>query len=161
MIRGVAHGATAWRDRRDIDAIVPVEMFRHLLLPALVIVWQVAACSAPPSGLVDSAADDPNRHIGIAPGGFTEVNLNMGSQDTVTATFETDGAALRWDVHSHPGDVVIHDEGVAAAGLISFTAPEAGQFSVLWENQGSSAIVLTVRVDLTGTAEIASWITNP
>lgn len=135
-------------------------MFRPVLCALALGALGVAACSQPPSSTVDAGEGDFDRQFGIAPAGFVEVNVNMDVGDTMTATYETDGAALRWDVHSHPSEVVIHDEGVASSGVIAFTAPEYAQFSVLWENLGAAPIVLSVTVEVTGTAEIASWITE-
>jgi hypothetical protein len=136
-------------------------MFRRLSRAVTLLALVVAGCGAPPASTVDAGDDDFDRQFGIAPAGLVEVNVNMDVGDTMTATYETDAGSLRWDVHSHPSEIEIHDEGVAASGEITFTAPEYAQFSILWENRSEGPIVLSVTVDVTGTAEIAGWVTEP
>jgi hypothetical protein len=114
-----------------------------------------------------SAAPDEappsSRSFSIAPGKFAEVNFEMAKGATVVVTFEQGGEGIVWDVHSHDssGGTQIHDRGEGGSGRVEFTAPEAGTFSVLWKNEGSTASPLDVAVSLNEGVGIHSWMPAP
>lgn len=75
--------------------------------------------------------------------GFNEVNVIMEANHTFTFAFNATGD-VKWDVHSHPGNQVKYwDQGTAASHAGSFTAPERGIYSLLFQNQGAVPVELT------------------
>jgi hypothetical protein len=97
------------------------------------------------------------RNFEVPPGKFAEANLELAAGVEVTAAFRADGA-VEWNVHSHPeGGVAIHQEGAAADGKITFTAPTPGGYSWLWTNKGESSVNLIISIELPDGARIVSW----
>lgn len=119
-----------------------------VMLLSLSLVAAVAGCASP--------SDDPlvQQERSLGPNGFLEVNLEMDGNATVEATYEAN-ASIAWDVHSHAsGEVSVHDAGEGETGTIRFTAPASGAFSILWENEGSERVTLSITV--TGGARVDS-----
>lgn len=84
----------------------------------------------------------------IAPGGMAEINLELAAGEAMTATFSTEGAPLKWNVHSHEGnEAVIHAQGSAASGEPRHVAAKAGMYSFLWMNDGAKPVRLTVMLE--------------
>lgn len=74
---------------------------------------------------------------------FYEINLIMEANASFTFRLDAD-APVRWDIHSHPpSGLKKWDGGESASVDTSFTAPERGVYSVLFENPGATP----VRVD--------------
>jgi hypothetical protein len=117
------------------------------------------ACGGPPGTVAsDSQPGDLERSFALAPGAFAEANLELPAGGTVRATFDAGAVPVHWDVHSHPGDeVVIHDQGQATNGTLEFTPPEAGPFSLLWENRAAASTQLAVTLELPPGASVHSW----
>ena len=109
----------------------------------------------------ESASDIPMvREFDVKPGQFAEANFTMAKGSTVTVTFAKGSAEIAWDVHSHDhtGGTKIHDKGTGGDGMVEFTAPEDGVFSVLWRNGGASPTPLDVSVQLGEGARVHSWM---
>jgi hypothetical protein len=107
-----------------------------------------ADAATPSSPLVD---------VVVEPGKFAEIDLEMGHGATLAVAFTAAGGPLAWNVHSHAGEAVTtHAEGAGSDGEIRFTAPRAGLFSVLWQNDGAAATRLTTRLTPTGPVRVRS-----
>lgn len=77
---------------------------------------------------------------------FYEINLILEQDASFNVSFTSSGP-VKWDVHSHPGGRVKYwheDEGTE--GETSFTAPERGVYSVLFENAGATDVELRYEV---------------
>lgn len=123
---------------------------RHAILFVL-----LAACAKPatkPTGPVGAAIE---KSVVVAPGKFAEANLHLDEHAIVEATYDATDV-LQWDVHSHPGkEAVIHERGEGTGGTIRFTAPKAGVYSILWQNDNASGVKLNVT--LRG-GKLESWL---
>ncbi len=74
---------------------------------------------------------------------FREVNVIMEENATFNFTFAA-SAPVKWDVHSHPPEGVKYwQEGQDASKSGAFTAPARGIYSLLFENDGATAIDIT------------------
>lgn len=92
----------------------------------------------------------------VKPGKFAEANLKMDEGVQLSATFASTDLLL-WNVHSHPGgQEAIHQQGEGTAGTIEFTAPAAGTYSLLWQNDNSSSVKLEVKIE--GKVRLESWL---
>lgn len=114
-----------------------------------------ASASASPTA---SPATDTawSRTWTVAPGDMAEINFELAAGATMAATFSTDGAALKWNVHSHEGrEAIIHAEGEGAAGELRHTVTKDGMASFLWVNEGRAPVRLTVELT-SGAAEVHS-----
>ncbi|KIG16562.1 hypothetical protein DB30_04333 [Enhygromyxa salina] len=115
-------------------------------------------------GTADSAGGDAGlataRTFEVEPGGFAEANFKMDKGSTITVTFSRGTSDFAWNVHSHDhsGGTQNHQEGVARAGTVEFSAPADGVFSVLWKNTATAATPLDVSIDLGEGATIHSWM---
>ena len=75
--------------------------------------------------------------------GFNEVNVIMEANATFTFAYNATGD-VKWDVHSHPPEGVKYwDQGTSASHAGSFTAPERGIYSLLFQNQGAVPVEIT------------------
>ncbi|MFO1532778.1 MAG: hypothetical protein ABR562_03630 [Thermoplasmatota archaeon] len=96
------------------------------------------------------------RTVTLEPGpdGFAEVNLVMAANATVAWSWTMTGGANYFDVHSHAGGAVVEHvrklDQAKDAG--NFTAPKAGQYSLLWENYGAEPVSL--HYEVTGNATL-------
>ena len=119
----------------------------------------LAACGSS-TAVPDAPIGPIDRHASLAGGAYLELNVDVPTGSRVTAAF-TAAAPVAWDVHSHPGgQVVVHQQGEQAAGTIE-VAPAAGSaYSLLWTNEGASAIELDLHVELAGGASFISWLPN-
>ncbi len=123
---------------------LPVTPKRALPVSLCVVLALLAGCTTSPPPPGQPVLWEDERRLG--PDRFVEVNLELNESASVTARYQAD-AAVAWDVHSHEqGQVRIHDEGESAEGTITFEAPHAGTFSILWENRGQAAVDLSVTV---------------
>jgi hypothetical protein len=87
-------------------------------------------------------------------GTFREVNVIMEKDATFNFTFEA-SAPVNWDVHSHPpGGVKYWQEGTDASFTGSFTAPERGIYSLLFEN--ANALPVDITYEMTGAFRLHS-----
>jgi hypothetical protein len=122
---------------------------------SLVLLSAVTACPKPaskPTGPVGAPVD---KQVVVPPGKFVEANLHLEAGAIVDATYDATDL-VQWNVHSHPGkDPVTHEQGEGTAGTIRFTAPKTGAYSILWQNDNSSAIKLSVT--LKG-GRLESWV---
>lgn len=124
------------------DGSVPPK--RALPVSLCVVLALLAGCATSPPPPSQPVLWEDERRLG--PDRFVEVNLEMNESASVTARYQAD-AAVAWDVHSHEqGQIRLHDEGESAEGTITFEAPNAGTFSILWENRGEDAVDLSVTV---------------
>lgn len=128
----------------------------------------LAACGRPapatevPASASGSPAAPPatdaawSRTWTVAPGDMAEINLELAAGDTMAATFSTEGAALKWNVHSHEDrEAIIHAQGEDAAGELRHTVSKGGMYSFLWVNQGRAPVRLTVELT-SGAAKVHS-----
>ena len=122
---------------------------------ALVLLAAVAGCPKPaakPTGPIGAPVE---KAFVVAPGKFAEANVHLDAGAIVDATYDATDL-IQWNVHSHPGkDPVTHEQGEGTAGTIRFTAPKKGSYSILWQNDNSSAVKLTVT--LKG-GRLESWV---
>jgi len=66
--------------------------------------------------------------------------------------------AIDWNVHTHDGDLVeAHLSGTDSSIEISFAAPYAGDFFPLWENRGTVAQSISVRIRLAVGDRLVRW----
>lgn len=87
-------------------------------------------------------------------GTFREINVIMEANATFRFTFEASGD-VNWDVHSHPESGVKYwDEGTGTSHEGSFTAPERGIYSLLFENAG--ALPVDITYEMTGAFRLHS-----
>lgn len=95
------------------------------------------------------AATSLDREETIAPGGFFEANLAMNESAEIAYRWSTSPeTAVGFDVHSHEGgEVRYHEQASAAWGEGSFTAPEQGTFSLLWENTAEDPVEVAIHVE--------------
>jgi len=132
------------------------------LLPFLVVLGLACGVMAKPHaapGDGDHAAPLPSEKTWtIAPGQSAKVNLDMPAGSEAMADYQTDGASIDWNVHSHPGkDEVVADEGDGPTGSLAFKPPEAGAYSLLFQNKkGKKPVQVTVKLKLSGGARIES-----
>lgn len=72
----------------------------------------------------------------VTVGAFYEVNLIMEANATFRFAFNAT-QPVKWDVHSHPPEGLKYwDQGEGTTADGSFTAPDRGIYSILWENAG-------------------------
>lgn len=91
----------------------------------------------------------------MAPGVATELDIDLGADGWMGATFESPGAPLQWDIHSHAGDeVIVHDSGEDVSGFADLVAPAPGIYSFYWRNPGPSDATLCVELQLSGEATL-------
>jgi hypothetical protein len=91
----------------------------------------------------------------MAPGVATEIDVDLGTGGFMAATFESPGAPLQWDIHSHEGDdVIVHDGGEDVSGFADFVAPAPGIYSFYFRNPGPSDATLCVELQLAGEAAL-------
>jgi hypothetical protein len=84
----------------------------------------------------------------IVPGDMAEINLALEDGDTMAATFSTDGAPLKWNVHSHEGrEAIVHAQGEGASGELRHGVAKGGMYSFLWLNEGRASVRLTVELE--------------
>jgi hypothetical protein len=90
--------------------------------------------------------DRQTRTVGAA--SFYEINLILEKDAGLNFTFSSTGP-VAWDVHSHPKSGVKYwHQGRGTEAAQSFTAPERGVYSILFENEGAADV--EVRYDVTG-----------
>lgn len=93
-----------------------------------------------------SNVDRQTRVVGAR--SFYEVNLILEKDASFNFTFTSTGP-VAWDVHSHPKSGVKYwQEGRGTEASQSFTAPERGVYSILFENEGATDV--EVRYEVTG-----------
>jgi hypothetical protein len=117
-----------------------------------------------------ASADDPSRVAAgkptadakwsrtwtIAPGDMAEINLALEDGDTMAAAFSTDGATVKWNVHSHEGrEAIIHAQGEDVSGQLRHAVAKGGMYSFLWLNGGHAPVRLTVELT-SGAARVHS-----
>jgi hypothetical protein len=92
----------------------------------------------------------------IAPGKFAEINVELGDDAHMSATFRSD-APLSWNIHSHVGnEATIHAKGSAAEGAPAFAAETSGLYSYLWVNETEQPVNVTVDLRISGTGRVHS-----
>jgi len=131
----------------------------------------VACKPTPPHGPSEQAATaggDPQhleKKFFIPAGKFAEVNVQMSAGEEATADYIVEeGGTIEWNVHSHPTakDTVVHDEGEGPKGGMTFRAPSDGAYSFLWENKkGKRSVMVRVKLSLSGSARVTSWVPSP
>lgn len=78
---------------------------------------------------------------------MAEINLALQDGDAMAATFSSDGAPMKWNVHSHEGrEAIIHAQGEDASGELRHAAAKGGMYSFLWLNEGRASVRLTVEL---------------
>jgi hypothetical protein len=91
----------------------------------------------------------------MAPGAAAEIDVDLGADGFMAASFESPGAPLQWDIHSHAGDeVIVHDSGEDVSGFADLVAPAPGIYSFYWRNPGPSDATLCVELQLSGEAAL-------
>lgn len=86
--------------------------------------------------------------VELGPASFYEINLIMEGNASFTLLLAS-GAPVRWDIHSHPPEgLKTWRSGEATEVNETFTAPERGVYSILFENPGATPV--TVEYDVTG-----------
>jgi hypothetical protein len=111
------------------------------------------------AGCLDASSPSPavEREAEIEPGGFHELDLAVNASEPLTYEWSTSPASeLAFDVHSHPSpdEVTYHERANATAHQGTFTAPQAGTYSLLWRNPGEGPV--TVEIRLEGEVEVVS-----
>ena len=117
-------GTWVFRVTSDLAADVPFDLHAvaELIVPENNVVRQTASLGTP---------------------GFNEVNVIMEANATFWFDFNATGP-VKWDVHSHPpGGVKYWQQGRDASKAGSFTAPERGIYSLLFQNDGVAPVELT------------------
>lgn len=108
-----------------------------------------AAGADPSTAATDTSTADAKwaRTWTIAPGDMAEINLELDDGDTMAAIFSTDGAPLKWNVHSHEGrEAIIYAQGEDASGELRHDVAKGGMYSFLWLNEGPAPVRLTVEL---------------
>jgi plastocyanin len=89
----------------------------------------------------------------VPAGKFAEANLLLRAGDTITWDWSA-SQVVHFNVHTHQAggatELVAQD---AASNQGSFTAPQAGGYSLLWENGGGAAVTLEYSVQGAGKVE--------
>ena len=96
--------------------------------------------------LIVPADNVDRRTLTLGAASFYEINLILEKDAAFNFTFSSTGP-VKWDVHSHPkGGVKYWYEGEGTEGAQSFTAPDRGVYSVLFENPGATDVQLHYEV---------------
>lgn len=117
------------------------------LRPCLAIALTLAAAAAGCAGEA-SPATTIERNETVEPGSFVELNLEMNASAELAYRWSTTPeTTIAFDVHSHEGtDVRYHEQVEASQHEGSFTAPEDGGYSLLWENTASEPVTVEIHI---------------
>ncbi len=113
----------------------------------------LAGCRPAPSGAASGAAVE--KSIVLRPGKIAQANVHMMMGDTLEASYDATDL-LQWNVHtgSTPQDVRTFAQGEGTAGTIRFKAPFEASYTVMWQNDNSSSIKMTIAIK---GAKVEAW----
>ena len=140
-------------------------------LPIAVLSAFTTACNGAPCGagqgaaVCSSAGDDAGaglyetRSFSLPGGAIVEAQFGMKRGDSIDIDYSSQGGDVAWDIHQDDADgKPLRDQGRAAAGSFTFTAPTDGLYGSRWINDGLATLEIDVDFRGHGSAFFRGWL---
>lgn len=117
----------------------------RVVLVCLCLSMSLAGCRPSSSGA--SSAATVEKSIVLSPGKFIEASIHVAMGDTLEASYDASDL-VQWNVHTGTTaqDVRTFAQGEGTAGTIRLKAPFEASYTVMWQNDNSSSVKMTVTI---------------